>query len=297
MTVAGKGEVAARPNLLEIDLEVVAASELTADAIVKYRDARRKIQEAFAALKLENISVGERGLLVNKKGAMNSRYFFSGYEQNTRAKTEVQLSRKLVVKGTDIRKLDEDALLQLTAKLLDVAQDAGARVGGSNDFDLDYFYYGYPRRSEGLVRFVLEDFEKLQEEAYEKAIADARSRAQRLARLSRVELGPIVAVQEIFVPGETQHRPGWRRGRTPQAAGGVEIPGDPDPGRAPGAVRGPSEGRGQGTGGELMNMRRFPTTARSHTVSRLPQAARLPTPLARVGRCQSCDWLSVRTRA
>ena len=68
MTVAGKGEVAARPNLLEIDLEVVAASELTADAIVKYRDARRKLQEAFAALKLENITVEERGLLVNKKG-------------------------------------------------------------------------------------------------------------------------------------------------------------------------------------------------------------------------------------
>ena len=40
-TVAGKGAVAARPNLLEIDLEVSAASELTADAIVKYRDASR----------------------------------------------------------------------------------------------------------------------------------------------------------------------------------------------------------------------------------------------------------------
>jgi uncharacterized protein YggE len=208
VTVAGKGEVAARPNLLEIDLEVVAASELTADAIVKYRDARRKIQEAFAALKLQNISVNERGLLVNKKGATSSRYFFSGYEQNSRAKTEVQLSRKLVVKGTDIRNMDEEALLQLTAKLLDVAQDAGARVGGSSDFDPYSFYYDYSRRSEGLVRFVLDDFEKLQEEAYEKAIADAQSRARRLARLSRVELGSIVAVREIVVPGEMQHQPG-----------------------------------------------------------------------------------------
>ena len=208
VTVAGKGEVAARPNLLEIDLEVIAASELTADAIVKYRDARRKIQEAFAALKLQNISVDERGLLVKKKGAMTSRYFFSGYEQNNRTKTEVQLSRKLVVKGTDIREMDEEALLQLTAKLLDVAQDAGARVGGSDDFDPYYFYYDYSRKSEGLVRFVLEDFKKLQEDAYEKAIADARSRAQRLARLSRVELGPIVAVRENIVPGETEGHPG-----------------------------------------------------------------------------------------
>ena len=34
-TVAGKGSVSAKPNRLEIDLEVTAASELTADAIVK----------------------------------------------------------------------------------------------------------------------------------------------------------------------------------------------------------------------------------------------------------------------
>src|SRR5260370_14971838 len=40
-TVAGKAHVAARPNLGEIDLEVAASSELTPDAIVKYRDAKR----------------------------------------------------------------------------------------------------------------------------------------------------------------------------------------------------------------------------------------------------------------
>jgi uncharacterized protein YggE len=205
LTVTGKGTVAARPNLLEIDLEVSAASELTADAIVKYRDARRKLQEAFAALKLANITVEERGLLVDKKGVANRYYFFMS-EPNSRAKTEVQLSRGLIVKGTDIAKLDEEALLQLTAKLLDVAQDAGARLGKTSDFD-PYFYYEY-RRQEGLVRFVLEGFDKLQEEAYEKAIADAQVRAERLARLSKVELGPIVAVREIQVPGELENRHG-----------------------------------------------------------------------------------------
>src|SRR5207237_1300334 len=102
--------------------------------------------------------------------------------------------------GSEIRKMDEEALLQLTAKLLDVAQDAGARVGPQNN---PYYYYRFGMNpSSGLVRFVLEDFDKLQEEAYEKAIADARARAERLARLSRVELGPIVAIREVTVPGE-----------------------------------------------------------------------------------------------
>jgi uncharacterized protein YggE len=203
LTVAGKGSVSARPDLLEIELEVSAASELTADAIVKYRDARRKLQEAFSALKLANVTVEERGLLVDKKGMANRYYFFMG-EPSSRTKTEVQLSRSLVVKASDVRKMDEEALLQLAAKLLDVAQDAGARLGKGNDFDPYDYYWGNPRRHDGLVRFVLDDFDKLQEEAYEKAIVDARARAERLARLSRVELGPIVAVREIHVPGEPQ---------------------------------------------------------------------------------------------
>jgi uncharacterized protein YggE len=199
-TVAGKGSVALKPNVVEIDLEVSASSELTGDAIVKYRDARRRIRDAFAALKLPNVTVEERGLLVDQRGMQNP-YYFGGFQPNMRTKTEVQLSRKLVVKVANVRKMEEDALLQLVGKLLDVAQDSGGRVGGQNFFN-PYYYNPYQQMSSGLVRFVLDDFDKLQDEAYEQAINDARTRAERLARLSKVELGPIVAVREIFVPGD-----------------------------------------------------------------------------------------------
>jgi uncharacterized protein len=200
-TVVGKAYSSAKPNSVEIDLEVSAASELTADAIVKYRDAKKRIHDAFAALKLKNIGVDERGLLVDQKGMMQNPYFWGGGMPNTRTKTEVQLTRKLVVKATEIRSMDEDSVLQLVGKLLDVAQDSGGKVGPQNNFN-PYYYNPYQNMSNGLVRFVLEDFDKLQEEAYEKAIADARARAVRLARLSKVELGPIVAVREIVVPSD-----------------------------------------------------------------------------------------------
>ena len=201
-TVSGKGLVAAKPNLVEIDVEVSASSEVSADAIVKYRDAKRRLQEAVAALKLGDVTVEERGLLVDKKNAMMNPYFFNGMQQNTRAKSEVQLTRKLVVRAVNIRKMDEEAVLRLVAKLLDVAQDAGGQVGPRNEFN-PYFYDPYNRMGGGaLVRFVLDDFDKLQEEAFESAIADARTRAQRLARLSKVELGPIVAAREVATPGD-----------------------------------------------------------------------------------------------
>jgi uncharacterized protein YggE len=199
-TVTGKGYVTAKPDKFEIDLEVSAASELTADAVVKYRDAKRRIHEAFTALKLGNVAVEERGLLVDQKGAMQNPYYFD-YNPNPRTKTEVQLSRKLVVKTSDIRKLDEEAVLQLVGRLLDVSQDAGAKVGGSQN--MPYYYYRWNPPTSGLVRFVLDDFDKLLEEAYAKAIADARARAGRLARLSGVELGPVLAVRELVVPGES----------------------------------------------------------------------------------------------
>ena len=204
-TVAGKGTVAARPNSVEIDLEVTAASELTADAIVKYRDARKKIQEAFAGLKLANVNVAERGLLLDKKNEVQSPYFFGGMQNNSRAKIEVQLSRKMVVRATDIRQMDEEKVLQQVSRLLDVAQDAGAKVGGGSFNPFLYYNWGIgdpPGGGGGLIRFVLDDFDKLEEEAYEKAVADARARAERLAKLSRVELGPIVAVREVVTPGE-----------------------------------------------------------------------------------------------
>jgi uncharacterized protein YggE len=201
-TVSGKGTVAARPDSVEIDLEVSAASELTADAIVKYRDARRKIQEAFAGLKLPNVSVGEHGLLVDKKGQMQSPYFFSGMQNNSRAKVEVQLTRKLVVKATGLRQMEEEKVLQQVSRLLDVAQDAGAKVGGAEMNPYYAWRYDIEPKSGGLVRFVLDDFDKLEDEAFDKAIADARARATRLAKLSGVTLGDVLGVREVNVPAD-----------------------------------------------------------------------------------------------
>jgi hypothetical protein len=152
-------------------------------------------------LKLANVAIEERGLLVDQKGMMQNPYFFD-YQPNTRTKTEVQLTRKLVVKAVDIRKMDEEGVLQLVGRLLDVAQDAGAKVGPQNNMYPYYYYRWGINPGGGLARFVLEDFDKLQEEAYEKAIADARTSAERLARLSKVELGPIVAVREVAVPAD-----------------------------------------------------------------------------------------------
>ena len=73
--VVGKGTAAAKPNKLEIDLEVSASSELSADAIIKYRDAKKRLQDAFSTLKMSNVAVEEKGLLVDEKGQAFNPYY------------------------------------------------------------------------------------------------------------------------------------------------------------------------------------------------------------------------------
>lgn len=198
LTVIGKGTVSASPDLAEIDLDVSASAELTGDAIVKFRDAKKRVIEAFEGLKLPNVTVEERGLLVDQKGNAPNPYYVD-YNTSQKAKTEVQLSRKLVVKASGLREMGEDEALQLVGRLLDVAQDAGARVGSSpaEASVLRYVYGIGGANPSDLVRFVLEDAGDLQEQAYEKAVADARAKAERLARLGGFELGPVLAVREI----------------------------------------------------------------------------------------------------
>ena len=226
----------AKPNLVEIDLEVSASSELTADAIVKYRDAKKRIHDAFAALKLDNVAVEERGLLVDQKGQMQNPYFFDD-QPNTRTKTEVQLTRKLVVKAPTSARWTKRPCCSSSASCSTSPRTPAARSAPQNNLN-PYYYYRYgSRTTTGLVRFVLEDFDKLQEEAYEKAIADARARAERLARLEQGR----ARADRRGPRGRRARRPDRRLGRRDRRANGwksAEVPGDPGPRRAAGAVRG-----------------------------------------------------------
>jgi len=220
--VVGKGTAAAKPNRLEIELEVSAASELSADAIVKYRDAKKRLQDAFSTLKMSNVAVEEKGLLVDQKGQAFNPYYMD-MPPARKGKVEVELKRKLVVSVSNIRSMDEEALLQLVAKLLDVAQDAGGKVGGGSDFNP--YYYRFNQMGGQLVRFVLDDFDALQEKAYGEAIADARAKATRLAKLCGVEVGRVAGIREIVVPGEKAPATGMGYFYTPPSTGtDEEIP-------------------------------------------------------------------------
>ncbi len=94
-----------------------------------------------------------------------------------------------------------EQMTETVGKLLDVAQDSGANVGMSpEEANMAYRYGRLPQG--GFVKFVVTDVAKIREQAYEKAVEDARSRATRLAKLNDVQLGGVLSVQEVQVSGE-----------------------------------------------------------------------------------------------
>ena len=176
-TVTGKGSVVAKPNRLEIDLEVSAASELTADAIVKYRDTKKRLQEAFAALKLEQRHRRGAGPARRPEGAavqpLLLRHASPTAGPRWRSSSPGSSSSSAPTSARWTRKPCSSSSPSCSTSPRTPAGRSAARTT-SIPITTDR----YNQLSNGLVRFILDDYDKLEEEAYGKAIADAEARAQ-----------------------------------------------------------------------------------------------------------------------
>ena len=64
ITVSGSGKASAKPTSVEIPCIVSGDAELTADAIVKYRDARKRAVDAIQGLKIAGLTVESKGYSV-----------------------------------------------------------------------------------------------------------------------------------------------------------------------------------------------------------------------------------------
>lgn len=203
ITVSGTGERIAKPDLIEISLRAAANAELTADAIVKYRDAKRRILESFDKLKLEKLELEETSVsLSNHTAAEAMQMAMRGMvDTNSAAKSKVEISSTLQLRLAGIKDQSIEQVMETVGKLLDTAKDSGAEVGPSAA-DINMAYRYGRQADSALVRFVVRDLDKLREAAYEDAVADARARAERLAKLNGVRVGEVLGVQEVQVSGD-----------------------------------------------------------------------------------------------
>lgn len=202
ISVFGSGETMTQPNLVEIDLFVSGKAELTGDALVKHRDGKKRLLEALEKLKVPNLSTAERGLMVTAGTSLDQQQRMMNGMPQTPSKTQIEVASTIRVQLKDVRDMPPEELIKTVGKLIDTAQDSGVVVGPSPAEVMRAARYGNFMCNSSAVRFIVADLEELREKAYEKAVADARARATRLAKLNHVRLGSALSVQEIQVAGD-----------------------------------------------------------------------------------------------
>lgn len=203
ITVSGTGSVAARPNLVEVDLQVVGKAELTSDALVKYRDAKKRVLDVVAKLDIENLGINERAVSITVGNSTEQQQRILNGMVQTGGKPEVSVSSTVRLTLKNAREIEPEELIKTIGRLLDVAQDAGVNVGPTAAEVMMAYRYGRQPENAAPVRFVLDDLAELREKAYEAAAADAQARAARLAKLHRTTLGPAISIHELAVGGDS----------------------------------------------------------------------------------------------
>ncbi len=169
---------------------------------MKYRDARRRLLEALDKLELKNLRASEHSVAV--ASAVNQAAYqamMNGMATQSEGANPIEVNGSVQVELSGLGELPAEDVLKTVGKVLDTIKDAGGGLGPSATEAMMAMRYG---RTPGgsNVKFVLGEFKQLREQAYERAVAEARQRGSRLAALNGVTLGPVVAVQEVQVAGD-----------------------------------------------------------------------------------------------
>jgi uncharacterized protein len=228
ISVSATGESTVKPNRLEIEIKAAASAELTGDAVVKYRDALKRAKDAFEKLKIDKLELEDRGMNVANSAAGGNQQFVNvvGGNQQAAAKPEVNISKSLRLSVAGIDKLSEEDLVSLVAKLLDTAKDAGVSVGNESNNSLLSRINGMSTPV-AMVTFVADDPSTARQAASEKAFAQAKQKAQRLAELAGAQLGPVLSMEETSGSSGRQESIQERMIEMIYGSGGGSAPADP----------------------------------------------------------------------
>jgi uncharacterized protein YggE len=199
ISVAGSGEAKGKPTAVEISANVSGDAELAADAIVKYRDTKRRAVEALDGLKLEGLKIESGGFAINQgMDAAQQQAMMNGNAVAGSGKQRVTVTEQIKVVLSGLDKLRDEELMDTVLKVVDTGRDGGLQIGAPqprNYYEMQMMYNN-GRGNSNLVNFVIPDAEALRDQAYKAAMDDARKRAERLASLAGVKLGRILSVRD-----------------------------------------------------------------------------------------------------
>lgn len=201
ITVMGLGSVEAKPSVVELTGVVIGQGQLAGDAVTKFHGNRRRAETAFKNLKIPGLEVVEEGMsLYSSLNASQMQAMMRGMAVNNTDSQELSVSETLKLRVTGIDKLSSQELLEMIVRIVDSGKDAGVIIGNDTSPSVPGTYNPSKARNT-MATFKVTDVEKLKEAAYEQAVKDARTQAEKLAKLTGVKLGKVLSVDGV---GDTQ---------------------------------------------------------------------------------------------
>jgi uncharacterized protein YggE len=193
ITVVGQGETSVKPDIARISIGVETSGESVADAVTENETAMAAVLAALEASGIDTADIQTTNYSVQLD---RSSEIMPVPETAETAAMQYRVSNMVNVIVRD---------LDATADVLDAVIEAGANnIWG--------------------VTFSVEDPSAAQADARAAAMADAQSRAEALAELGGVELGPVMSISEVVGSG-----PVLRMAAVESAFGGGTIsPGELD---------------------------------------------------------------------
>ncbi|WP_298858899.1 SIMPL domain-containing protein [uncultured Gimesia sp.] len=193
ISVIGVGKVEARPSVVELTGLIVGQGQLAGDAVTKFHGNRRRAEAAFKNLKIPGLEVVEDGMsLYSAMTASQMQAAMRGMAVNNTQAQELSVSESIKLRITGIEKLNTQELLETIVKIVDSGKDAGVIIG--NKTQSIPGVYNPSAAKNTMATFKVINVQKLKEEAFQKAIADAKAQAEKLARLTGVKLGKVISI-------------------------------------------------------------------------------------------------------
>ena len=176
ITVVGRGEVKSKPDIATVNLGVEVTAPTVSEAMAEANARMKTILSAMKALGIAD------------KDIQTSNFSISFERQNPTAPvaSETTSGGKSGSAQAPAGFYRVNNMIQVTIRDLDTVGnvlDAAVEAGANNVWG---------------VSFGLDNTDALEAQAREKAVADARARAESLAKLNGVTVGDVIAISEVI---------------------------------------------------------------------------------------------------
>lgn len=201
ITVTAVGEVKVKPDVIVLTGDISESSEKMKDAVTAFNDTRRRAMASIKETGIAGLSVSASALSVSLSGGPQANPFGGGGEQPagaTAGSLVISQSVSLTVSGID--KMEEQAVIDLTVKLIKAAKDAGVNMSSSDAQNMIMMQMGMGGGGGTSATYKLGDPQAAYKAATKDAVEKARADAAYLAELAGGKLGPVVRISDAPAP-------------------------------------------------------------------------------------------------